>query len=273
MLKVYTAQYRYSGRDRLDITAQGQAAFGRFFAPGWSMVKGLKNGSMTEEEYEQRYREMMLDGWHKHREIWETLLNMEQVTLVCFCAPGAFCHRMLLVSYLEKLGAVYLGERDLTNGQMELITNMSILDVNHGIICQQVNCRGVMGAGLARKMRNKWPQVYSVYRQHYEEGKLRVGNMHLVPINMGAYGKFMLVANLCGQDGYGRDKRYTDYIGLRKALLKLREWRIVHHEFTGDALPIYFPHGMSSTLAGGDWYLVRKIIEDVFPDAIIVKYN
>lgn len=30
-------------------------------------------------------------------------------------------------------------------------------------ICQQVNCRGVMGAGLALKIRRKWPVVYQQY--------------------------------------------------------------------------------------------------------------
>lgn len=30
-------------------------------------------------------------------------------------------------------------------------------------ICQQVNCRGVMGAGLALQIRNKWPVVYRRY--------------------------------------------------------------------------------------------------------------
>lgn len=28
-------------------------------------------------------------------------------------------------------------------------------------ICQQVNCKGVMGAGLAMQIRSQWPVVYS----------------------------------------------------------------------------------------------------------------
>ena len=32
-------------------------------------------------------------------------------------------------------------------------------------ICQQVNCRGVMGAGLALKIRRKWPVVYQQYME------------------------------------------------------------------------------------------------------------
>ena len=35
-----------------------------------------------------------------------------------------------------------------------------ILNVTEGIIVQQVNCFGVMGAGLAKQIRDKWPSVY-----------------------------------------------------------------------------------------------------------------
>lgn len=39
-----------------------------------------------------------------------------------------------------------------------------ILDVTEGIIVQQVNCFGVMGAGLAKQIRDKWPKVYDNYQ-------------------------------------------------------------------------------------------------------------
>ena len=32
------------------------------------------------------------------------------------------------------------------------------------IVCHQVNCKGVMGAGLARQIREKHPDVFSLYR-------------------------------------------------------------------------------------------------------------
>ena len=39
-----------------------------------------------------------------------------------------------------------------------------ILDVTEGFIVQQVNCFGVMGAGLAKQIRDKWPSVYNRYQ-------------------------------------------------------------------------------------------------------------
>ena len=38
-----------------------------------------------------------------------------------------------------------------------------ILDSTKDCICQQVNCHGVMGAGLAEAIAKKWPLVKSLY--------------------------------------------------------------------------------------------------------------
>lgn len=48
---------------------------------------------------------------------------------------------------------------------VELIEQSNLLDIKSGIICHQVNCIGVMGAGLALKIRNKWPIVYKKYKE------------------------------------------------------------------------------------------------------------
>ena len=46
-LKFYTAQYRYKGEDRMDITVKGQDPIGKMFAPTWAMVMGLKDGKLS----------------------------------------------------------------------------------------------------------------------------------------------------------------------------------------------------------------------------------
>lgn len=270
MLKVYTAVYRYSGPDRLDITVKGKDPIGQIFAPIWDIVMGLKKGVIDEDQYEREYRDLMLASWGRHQKTWQELLSREEVTLVCFCPPGAFCHRLLLAKLLEKVGAVHMGERNLFKGYPTYDEQMSILDVKRGIVCHQVNCRGVMGAGIAKAIRQKWPVVYHTYRHYWEHdaAQIAVGKIQLVQVEPN-----LLVANLFGQDGYGRDKRYTDYIGLMKAIKKLAEWRKTHHELTGILLPVYFPYKMGCSLGGGSWYLVHSIIKNIFPDAVIVCHN
>ena len=268
MVKIYTAQYRYKGNDRVDITAAGKTELGKFFMPDWSLVNGLKNGVITEEQYEREYHLQMVESWRTNRHAWHNIMERDEVTLVCFCPPGAFCHRVLLAQYLEKCGGVYKGERDLTNGQQDLFLNMSILDVEEGIVCHQVNCQGVMGAGLALQIRKKWPIVYDRYRKYVAFHTHLLGKLQLVTIN-----NDLIVANIFGQDRYGRIKRYTDYNALRSALNTLAKWLDTHLNLTGQKMPVYFPVGMSCKLAGGDWYLVKSMIKNIIPDANFVKYN
>lgn len=47
---------------------------------------------------------------------------------------------------------------------VELVDNSNLLDVKSGILCHQVNCVGVMGAGIALQIKGKWPEVFKQYK-------------------------------------------------------------------------------------------------------------
>ncbi len=110
-MKLYTAQYRYPGDDRLDITVKGKDPIGRIFAPSWKMVMGSKEGKISWDEYQKMYQELMQNSYRQHRDTWDNILNRDEVTLVCFCKSDSSCHRYLLADYFSNLGAEYLGER------------------------------------------------------------------------------------------------------------------------------------------------------------------
>ena len=114
MLEIWTAQYRYSGPDRLDITAKSKDPLSKYFAPTWDLVLRYKNKSISEEEYTEEYLELMRNVYRKFPNVWRQLLSRKRVVLVCFCRPNTFCHRTLLAKILEKLGATYKGEIILT---------------------------------------------------------------------------------------------------------------------------------------------------------------
>ena len=118
MLEVWTAQYRYNGPDRLDITAKSKDPLGKYFAPTWDLVLRYKDKSISEEEYTQEYLELMHNVYRKYPNVWRQLLSRKRVVLVCFCRPNTFCHRILLARILEKLGATYKGEIILTKGEL-----------------------------------------------------------------------------------------------------------------------------------------------------------
>ena len=110
-MKLYTAQYQYSGNDRLDITIKGKDSIGKIFAPTWKMVMGSKEGKISWDEYKGMYKDLMRESYQQNRDIWDGILNRDEVTLVCFCKASTNCHRYLLAEYFSKLGADYQGEK------------------------------------------------------------------------------------------------------------------------------------------------------------------
>ena len=131
-----------------------------------------------------------------------------------------------------------------------------ILD-QKGIICHQVNCKKVAGAGLAKQIRERYQNWYEEFRK----AQPRIGTVS------DFFAGDQIIFNLYAQDGFGRDKRYTDYEALRKCF----SWVTRYNEY--QKLPIHVPYKIGCGLAGGDWNVVLKIIEEELPDAIIVVHH
>jgi O-acetyl-ADP-ribose deacetylase (regulator of RNase III) len=130
-------------------------------------------------------------------------------------------------------------------------------------IVQQVNCKGVMGAGLARQIRNRWPVVKEEYVSFCRGRKQLLGQM--LPIQ--TYPGGPVICNCFGQDGYGSGRNYTDYQALKDTLEKVRELAFETTQNMPrlkDHINIAIPYGIGCGLAGGDWNTVFEIINTVF---------
>lgn len=136
------------------------------------------------------------------------------------------------------------------------IIDGDILTVSRGIICHQVNCKYVMGAGLAAAIRKKYPLHY----EDYIKTDAHLGELVTTQMSDDLY-----IVGIYGQLRYGRDKRYTDYEALEKGLTAVG----VLSSSLG--LPVYLPYGIGCGLAGGDWTIVKTIIDKVLPSAIVIK--
>ncbi len=136
-----------------------------------------------------------------------------------------------------------------------------ILTVSEGIICHQVNTKGVMGAGLALAIKTKWPEAYEHYRSEYEAGRLNLGEVVLSAVDNPLW-----VAHLAAQESYGSGVQ-TDYVAFRASLRHLRLLR----DNVLRGLDIYLPYRIGCGLAGGDWDTVLAIIKEELPDAIICR--
>lgn len=97
------------------------------------------------------------------------------------------------------------------------------------IICHQVNCLGVMGAGIAKQMKQKYPENFERYKELCDEFSYRpellLGQCQLTinPDDTMSSPYTRYIANLFGQVGYGRGKQQTDLKVLFRAFLSLRE--------------------------------------------------
>jgi len=138
----------------------------------------------------------------------------------------------------------------------------NILDFTEGIICHQVNCKRVAGSGLALQIRNKYPGWWERYRTTIASPG--ACDLYRVPTV-----SFLWIASLYGQDGYGTDRRYTNYDHLDNALFELKQLALIY----ASNYPIYFPYGMGCGLGGGEWKIVSKLIEKHFPGAVIVRWK
>lgn len=136
---------------------------------------------------------------------------------------------------------------------------MDLLTTDCDIIAHQTNCRGVMGAGVARQIRYKLlsPDKYSVYVSacKIKSSKL-LGTVQYLPANNGK-----IIANLFGEDIPTGTSLDTDYDALRRALESLKAYAQQNH--LSVALPGYIGCG----LAGGDWEIVSKMIYDIFSES------
>ena len=117
-----------------------------------------------------------------------------------------------------------------------------------------------MGAGIALKIRKKWPVVYEQYLSECMLGKIQLGSVQLIKIS-----SLLYVANLAGQYGYGRNKRYTNYAALLSCFFDLQK---ISDELK---LQIYIPYKIGCSNAGGDWDIVEADINRAIKNPIICK--
>jgi len=115
-MDIYTAQYKYSGPDRIDITIKGAVKPGEVLAPTWDMVKRYKAGTLGDWDYTMEYFGLVMGRIFNLSPTWrneldEIISNRSQITLVCFCPASTFCHRVLAAQMIQNMGyGKYIGE-------------------------------------------------------------------------------------------------------------------------------------------------------------------
>ena len=135
-----------------------------------------------------------------------------------------------------------------------------LLESGCDVICHQCNCRGSMASGVAKSIRDKWPESYETLRHTYLNGKACLGRCDFVRIMDGDKVAVDVVNMYSQYDYYPRTICHTNYEAFQACLNKIKE----HYTLSKGIIRIGFPDHIGCGLAGGDWEIVKKMIENTF---------
>ncbi len=130
-------------------------------------------------------------------------------------------------------------------------------DIRH--LIQGCNSRGVMGSGVAKAIRDKYPQAYRDYRDVYNNNGLNLGDIVVSVQDDGT-----VIHNAITQKDYGRDssKVYVSYWAIAEVFRKIESWGIKEI-----AMPM-----LGAGLARGDWTVISAIIENTLINTKPIVY-
>lgn len=134
----------------------------------------------------------------------------------------------------------------------------NILDVNKGIIAHQVNVFGVMGAGVAKSLSDKYSDLLNDYR----EGCLGVSLGH---VDYHEVNDDLIIANcfsqLPKQSNPDMAGILTSYDAIYSCFLS------IFNKFNTETVYVPFQYGCG--IAGGSWPIVKAILSQ-FPNVELI---
>lgn len=134
----------------------------------------------------------------------------------------------------------------------------------------QANCFNTMGSGVAKEVRETYPEVYEADCRTIKGDANKLGTFSFAKTSDGKIGY-----NLYSQFNFGYDgKRYTSYEAMRHGLEQIRDHIKVNLKPNAK---VGIPCRMGCARGGGDWNEVSRIINEVFEnepiDIIICEFK
>lgn len=134
--------------------------------------------------------------------------------------------------------------------------------VADGII-HQANCFNTMGSGIARQIRERYPEAYNADCKTISGDYKKMGTFSWTKTNDQKF----YIYNCYSQYKYGRDTRHTNYEAIYNGLSAIEQ-----HASRNNLKSLSLPHNMGCVLGGGSWHVVNAIIEDIFENKSINLY-
>lgn len=137
------------------------------------------------------------------------------------------------------------------------IVQKDLFDTDAPIIAHQTNIEGVMGAGVAKTIKHKYPTVFEKYHSACvttTNRKSLLGKVQMIKDGN------KIIANLFAESLYVNieGNRKTDYDALKECLIKLNQ--------KCKGYKVAMPYKIGCGLGGGNWNIVQQLIVECCKD-------
>lgn len=148
--------------------------------------------------------------------------------------------------------------------------NGDLLDSNEVLIAHGCNAMGVMGSGIAKSIREKYPVVFTRYRELFEHYCVFNSNTH-IPLGMTQYVDVenRTVINVITQETYGSNfahYKFVSYDAIHNAFKQINK-TMDDKNINQIGIP-----KIGAGLGGGDWGVISAIIESCMPNKQVMVY-
>lgn len=131
------------------------------------------------------------------------------------------------------------------------------------IFAHGCNCFCNMGAGIAKIIKQIFPQVYKADKSTIYGDKDKLGTIDIVAVGDVTSPKFVINAYI--QYDFGKNKINVDYNAVESCFKSTNEF-ITKYEFTELTIP-----KIGAGLAGGDWKIIEEIIKKSIDDKVTIN--
>src|SRR4051812_31470490 len=107
---------------------------------------------------------------------------------------------------------------------IEALTDIFDADIE-GVI-HQANCHCTMGSGIAKTIREKFPEAYETDCRTKKGDLSKMGKASIAWTK--THPKIRVIFNLYGQGDFGTDKRYTSYDALENGFSAIKRYLYNH---------------------------------------------
>lgn len=120
------------------------------------------------------------------------------------------------------------------------------------------NAQGVMGSGIAKIIREKYPKAYERYVNEHKANGLKLGKLVVVPCGdkVKDFDNYKIIVNAITQEFFGRENdRYVSYDAVDDVMTRINQF-VEMYGITQIAMP-----QIGAGLGNGSWEVISAIIE------------